>query len=134
MGKYNLKYQIAAGVILVISGTLVLLSDYIKDKRDVVFSEMNLALSNVDTTESQATTTTDEEATNENQKEENNDYTYEEYLGIIDIPKISLYKGFYDKTSNLNNVKFNLYVLPESSYPDVTNGNLIIAGRTTSNM
>ena len=88
MGKYNLKYQIAAGVILVISGTLVLLSDYIKDKRDVVFSEMNLALSNVDTTESQATTTTDEEATNENQKEENNDYTYEEYLGILDIPKI----------------------------------------------
>ena len=130
MGKYNLKYQIAAGVILVISGTLVLLSDYIKDKRDVVFSEMNLALSNVDTTESQATTTTDEEATNENQKEENNDYTYEEYLGIIDIPKISLYKGFYDKTSNLNNVKFNLYVLPESSYPDVTNGNLIIAGHS----
>ena len=98
MGKYNLKYQIAAGVILVISGTLVLLSDYIKDKRDVVFSEMNLALSNVDTTESQATTTTDEEATNENQKEENNDYTYEEYLGIIDIPKISSYKRFYDKT------------------------------------
>ena len=91
---------------------------------------MNLALSNVDTTESQATTTTDEEATNENQKEENNDYTYEEYLGIIDIPKISLYKGFYDKTSNLNNVKFNLYVLPESSYPDVTNGNLIIAGHS----
>ena len=130
MGKYNLKYQIAAGVILVISGTLVLLSDYIKDKSDDVFSEMNLAISNVDTTESQATTTTDEEATNENQKEENNDYTYEEYLGIIDIQKISLYKGFYDKTSNLNNVKFNFYVLPESSYPDVTNGNLIIAGHS----
>lgn len=131
MRKYNLKYQIAAGVILVISGTLVLLSDYIKDKRDVVFSEMNLALSNVDTTESQApTTTTDEETTNENQTEENNSYTYEEYLGIIDIPKINLYKGFYDKTSNLNNVKFNLYVLPESSYPDVENGNLIIAGHS----
>ena len=47
MRKYNLKYQIAAGVILVISGTLVLLSDYIKEKRDVVFSEMNLALSGV---------------------------------------------------------------------------------------
>ena len=45
--KINLKYQIAAGVILVICGTLVLLSDYIKDKRDVVFSEMNLALSSM---------------------------------------------------------------------------------------
>ena len=76
MKKNNLKFQVAAGVILIISGIPLLLSNYIKEKRDVVFSEMNLALSNVDTTESQATTTTDEEATNENQKEENNDYTY----------------------------------------------------------
>ena len=45
MKKFNLKYQIAAGVILIIGGTLALLSNYIKEKRDVVFSEMNLALS-----------------------------------------------------------------------------------------
>ena len=35
--KINFKYSVAAGVILVISGTLVLLTDYIKDKRDVVW-------------------------------------------------------------------------------------------------
>ena len=45
MKNINFKYQIAAGVILIICGTLVLLSDYIKEKRDVVFSEMNLVLS-----------------------------------------------------------------------------------------
>lgn len=127
MGKYNLKYQIAAGVILVISGTLVLLSDYVKEKRDAVFSEMNLALSGVTTND---TIPDEKEEVKEEVKEENNEYTYEEYLGIIDIPKIELYKGFYNKTSNLNNVKFNLYVLPESSYPDVENGNLIIAGHS----
>lgn len=138
MGKYNLKYQIAAGVILVISGTLVLLSDYIKEKRDVVFSEMNLALSTVEAKEEVTTSdeSTKREETQEemqNQTEESKEeqsYTYEEYTGIIDIPKISLYKGFYSKTSNLNNVKFNLYVLPESNYPDVQNGNLIIAGHS----
>lgn len=138
MGKYNLKYQIAAGVILVISGTLVLLSDYIKEKRDVVFSEMNLALSNIEAKEevitSDESTETEEpqeetEEIKEEEKEEQS-YTYEEYTGIVDIPKISLYKGFYSKTSNLNNVKFNLYVLPESNYPDVQNGNLIIAGHS----
>ncbi len=130
MKKINLKYQIAAGVILVICGTLVLLSDYIKDKRDVVFSEMNLALSSMnmdDNLNNQDTETTD---TVEETTEENTNYTYEEYLGIIDINKINLYKGFYNKDSNLNNVKFNLYVLPESNYPDVDGGNLIIAGHS----
>ncbi len=129
MRKYNLKYQIAAGVILVISGTLVLLSDYIKEKRDVVFSEMNLALSGVVTKDTIPSGEEEKEEIKEI-KEEDNNYTYEEYLGIIDIPKIELYKGFYSKTSNLNNVKFNLYVLPSSNYPDVENGNLIIAGHS----
>ena len=130
MRKYNLKYQIAAGVILVISGTLVLLSDYIKEKRDVVFSEMNLSLSGVVTKDTIPSGEEEKEEEKEEIKEEDNNYTYEEYLGIIDIPKIELYKGFYNKTSNLNNVKFNLYVLPSSNYPDVENGNLIIAGHS----
>lgn len=130
MRKYNLKYQIAAGVILVISGTLVLLSDYIKEKRDVVFSEMNLSLSGVVTKDTIPSGEEEKEEEKEEIKEEDNNYTYEEYLGIIDIPKIELYKGFYSKTSNLNNVKFNLYVLPSSNYPDVENGNLIIAGHS----
>ncbi len=128
MRKYNLKYQIAAGVILVISGTLVLLSDYIKEKRDVVFSEMNLALSG--TVTSDTIPVKEEEIEEVQEVQEDNNYTYEEYLGIIDIPKIELYKGFYSKTSNLNNVKFNLYVLPSSNYPDEENGNLIIAGHS----
>ena len=131
MKKFNFKYQVAAGVILIVGGTLVLLSDYIKEKRDVVFSEMNLALSEVnheviDNTE----TVEDTQKEIEEVKENNNDYTYEEYLGIIDIPKIDLYKGFYNKNSNLNNVKFNLYVLPEFKYPDTDKGNLIIAGHS----
>ena len=148
MKNTKIKYQIAAGVVLIIGGTLALLSNYIKEKRDVVFSEMNLVLSNmsneqvfIDDTLSQ-----DEEIIEENTEEteqlednnsqniennnQNNNYAYEEYIGIVNIPKINLYKGFYSKTSNLNNVKFNLYVLPESTYPDVEKGNLIIAGHS----
>lgn len=142
MKNINLKYQIAAGVILIIGGALVLLSDYIKEKRDVVFSEMNLVLSTIsnesvfieDNLEieediEEVNTGEDTEVVEEENKEEDN-YTYEEYLGVIDIPKINLYKGFYNKNSNLNNVKFNLYVLPESTYPDIDKGNLIIAGHS----
>lgn len=142
MKNINLKYQIAAGVILIIGGTLALLSNYIKEKRDVVFSEMNLALS-FDNTEGNVEETTtevveevenveqvveEEEIKKEDKKETNK--KYEDYLGIVDIPKIDLYKGFYGKKSKLNNVKFNLYVLHESDYPNVKKGNLIIAGHS----
>ena len=129
--KINFKYSVAAGVILVISGTLVLLTDYIKDKRDVVFSEMNLALSSVNNeVVNDERVESAPESTEEVPEEVQSDYTYEEYLGIIEIPKINLYKGFYNKKSNLNNVKFNLYVHPESNYPDTDKGNLIIAGHS----
>lgn len=132
MKKNNLKFQVAAGVILIICGIPLLLSNYIKEKRDVVFSEMNLALSEISTGDinnDEVNKPVEEEATEE-VKEDNNEYTYEEYLGILDIPKINFYKGFYSKTSSLNNVKFNLLVLKESDYPDVVNGNLIIAGHS----
>ena len=139
MKNINFKYQIAAGVILVIGGTLALLSDYIKEKRDVVFSEMNLALSSVSGGNNEEDIQLDEDIQEEvveedipddNNDESSTDSSYEEYLGVIDIPRIGLYKGFYSKNSNLNNVKFNLYVLPESTYPDVSSGNLIIAGHS----
>ena len=131
MKKNNLKFQVAAGVILIISGIPLLLSNYIKEKRDVVFSEMNLALSEINTRdiENVEEEPAVEEPTEE-VKEDNNNYTYEEYLGVLDIPKINFYKGFYSKTSSLNNVQFNLFVLKESDYPDVVNGNLIIAGHS----
>lgn len=125
------KLQIAAGVILIMSGTLVFLNDYIKEKRDVVFSEMNLVLSSINTDSVDAPPT--EEVINEEEVQEtptNEEVNYESYLGIIDISKIGLYKGFYDKESSLNNVKFNLYVLPVSDYPDVKNGNLVVAGHS----
>ena len=136
MKKINFKYQVAAGVILIIAGTLALLSNYIKEKRDVVFSNMNLALSSINDTVTNNIDEKNQIIANENPEEEsssstvNTDYAYEKYIGIIEINKINLYKGFYAKDSNLNNVKFNLYVLPESSYPDVEKGNLIIAGHS----
>ena len=131
MKWFNLKLQIATGVILLVSGTSVLLSDYVKDKRDVVFSEMNLAISelNKDTLEQIDNNDTEEEKVIE-KKEEKKEQYFEEYIGVLEISKINFYKGFYNKNSGLNNVDYNLYVLPESSYPDVVNGNLMIAGHS----
>ena len=135
----KLKYQVTAGVVLIIVGIALLLINFINDKRDQVFSDMNLALTSAlkDTTsdtseeENNDTTTSDtvDESTSDSDSNDST-YVYEPYLGEIEIPKISLKKGFYSKESNLNNVKFNLYVMPTSSYPDVQNGNFIIAGHS----
>lgn len=137
MKKNNFKYQIAAGVTLLLIGTLLLFSNYIKDKRDVVFSEMNLVLSSMDIGlvdepihEEVSEEDTDTNVETQPVSEEKSDYSYEEYFGVIDIQKIGLYKGFYEKDSSLNNVKFNLFVIKVSSYPDVDKGNLIIAGHS----
>ena len=135
MKKNNLK--IATGVTLLVVGTLVLFSDIIKEKRDVVFSEMNLALStNIEESIEREEVIEEvieeepKEEPKEEVKEEKTNYVYEKYLGILDIPKINFYKGFYSKTSNLNQVNFNLYVLPQSDYPDIEKGNLMIAGHS----
>ena len=143
----NLKYQIATGVVLIIVGIALLNINFVSDKRDKVFSTMNLALTNDakknevkdDLEETEVSDTLEEtevsdtlEETEELAEDTENEqvYVYESYLGEIEIPKINLYKGFYAKDSNLNNVKFNLYVMPTSNYPDVENGNLIIAGHS----
>ena len=45
MKNNKLRYQVAAGVVLIFVGITLLLSNYISDKRDQVFSSMNLELS-----------------------------------------------------------------------------------------
>ena len=82
--KNNLKFQVAAGVILIISGIPLLLSNYIKEKRDVVFSQMNLALSEINMSEITNNEEVEEPVAEEPTEEvkEDNNYTYEEYLGI----------------------------------------------------
>ena len=131
MKNNKLKYEIATGVALLLVGTLVLFSNGIKEKRDVVFSEMNLVLTNeLKQEEIEQKEEEVEEQKPEEEPEPEPEYHYEKYLGTIEINKINLYKGFYSKTSNLNQVNINLYVLPQADYPDKQNGNLIIAGHS----
>lgn len=51
----------------------------------------------------------------------------EEYIMVLEIPKINLKKGIYALNSYLNSIKYNVAILQESKMPDVDNGNLILA-------
>ena len=59
---------------------------------------------------------------NYEEKKENNDVVKvvnkEDYLGILEIPKINLVKGFYTINSSKNNVNSNVTLLKDSIMPN----------------
>ena len=50
------------------------------------------------------------------------------YIGILEIPNISLKKGFYSIDNKNNNVNKNIEILQNSDMPNVENGLFAIAG------
>lgn len=53
--------------------------------------------------------------------------TKSNYLMILEIPKINLKKGIYNKNSTLNNVDKNIEILNSSDLPDKEKGSVILA-------
>ena len=66
------------------------------------------------------------------EKEETKQETKVDYVAVIKIPKIGVEKGLCKKGSYCNNVNQNIQILNEASYPDVANGNFILAGHSGS--
>ena len=129
----NLTHHIALGVILVFIGITLMLSNYISDKREEVFSNMNLVLSEEKLKEKEKKEQSKEEkepAAVVESEDVKNDENYETYAGTLEIPKIGFYKGFYNKYSELNDVKFNIKIIDVSDYPDQEKGNVIIIGHS----
>ena len=54
--------------------------------------------------------------------------TSNDYLAIIEIPKISLRRYLYNINSKENDVDKNIEVLKDSDMPNIQGGNLILAG------
>lgn len=55
----------------------------------------------------------------------------DDYIAVIEIPKINLKRGLYDGESSKNNVN-NIEILKESDMPDEKYGNFILAGHSGS--
>ena len=51
---------------------------------------------------------------------------YSNYVGVIEIPKIGLKRGFYNTDSRYNSIEYNVSMVKGSTMPDVVNGNLIL--------
>ena len=133
MLKKNNSYKdtIILGVILITFGITLLSNNYLKTKREEAFNNMNLLLLNTFTEEVNEEPNVDvPTAEDENEEEVKPVIHYEPYMAILNIPKIGLERGFYDKNSSLNNVDYNILFHKDSNYPDELNGNVILASHS----
>ena len=73
---------------------------------------------------------TEPEVVKEEKEVKEKKYISYNYIGKIQIDKINLNRGFLDINSPYNNVSRNVTVIEKSSYPDVENGNLILAAHS----
>ena len=103
MNKSSLKNRIivTTGVLLITIGFTLLLSNYVKEKRDLVFSSVNLEiLDEVDQnreeekTDNNTDTVVEEEENVDNNNSSDNNYEY--YLATISIPKAGISRGLYE--------------------------------------
>lgn len=72
----------------------------------------------------------DEEEIKEQPKQEEKKTSNYNYIGVLEIPKINIKRGFLNINDKGNNVNKNLQVIKGSDMPDVKNGNLIIAAHS----
>lgn len=72
----------------------------------------------------------DEEEIKEKPKQEEKKTSNYNYIGVLEIPKINIKRGFLNIKDKGNNVNKNLQVINGSDMPNVKNGNLIIAAHS----
>lgn len=118
------------GSFLVFLGVVVISWNHLMVIRNVVFSDMQIAISNSipDNTSEIVIDTPTADEINEQQPEVVTPppINYDKYLGVLEIPRIGLKRGFYGLDSRFNDIQYNVTVVRGSTMPDVVNGNLIL--------
>jgi len=118
---------IVGSLLILIGGCIVggkYLYNYCLDKvEDIKIQEFYNEQENINIEADEETPTEKEETTTE---------TKIDYVAVLKIPKINFEKGLCDKGTWCNNVNRNVQILDEASYPNIENGNFILAGHSGS--
>lgn len=70
----------------------------------------------------------DVKITTKNEEEKQEKHIEEDYLMVVEIPKINLRKGIYNINSKNNTVNKNIQIMKESDMPNKDKGMLVLAG------
>ena len=136
--RINIKNStiILVGIIIIAIGICLGLYEYFVERKEKTFSNMNVMLYE----EEQPKNIVEENIQSENNKQDiqqEEQVTSEKpttstpnYLGILEIPKINLKRGFYGLGNKYNSVDYNVTVINGSTYPNIENNNLILAAHS----
>lgn len=125
--KKRNKIIIIIMFIIGIIGIGFLSYDYVLSKIRLTFETINLNLYGNATPKN-----INKNTKKENKIIENNTENQTNYFAFIEIPKINLKQGLVRQDSEENNVDMNIQTIYPSDYPDVPNGNLILAAHSGS--
>lgn len=140
--KFNIRLKKSHvclfGSLLIILGISIISYNHIMKLKINLFSDMQLSMEKENNIEeiidsvpnalelSKEEVQTDNNAETDNNTSSNNTIDYSKYLGVLEIPRIGLKRGFYGTDSKYNNINYNVTVVGGSTMPDVVNGNLIL--------
>lgn len=120
------------GSLLVFVGICVMNVEYFSKMKNDVFTDMEIKMYSDLVVPDEGEATTEVPITN-NLPEDNKEVVvpvptidYSKYLGVLEIPKIGLKRGFYNTDSRYNDIQYNVTLAHGSSMPDVAKGNLIL--------
>ena len=130
--KIKKSHLLIVGSFLVFVGILVMSWNYLLKIKDEVFSDMNIAMAEIDIVDNNTDVIDDVPIANNlpvdsgNETKQQQTINYDKYLGVLEIPRIGLKRGFYNTDSKYNNIQYNVTMVKGSTLPDVVNGNLIL--------
>ena len=125
--KFKKSHTLLFGSLLIFLGIISLSWNYLEKVREGLFADMKIAMMDtpepVDHNEDDNITP---DVINEYNGDNNYEIDYSSYLGVLEIPKIRLKRGFYGVDSRYNNIKYNVTMVEGTDLPDVNQGNLIL--------
>ena len=125
-----------SGFLLIALGFFLGGLEYFEMKKNKAFSDMNILLFENETPEIKEK---EDKTSNDGKNDQEEEPTPEEpstpnisfnYIGILEIPKLNIKRGFLDINSKYNNVDYNVTVINSSTMPDQENNNLILAAHS----
>jgi len=137
--KLNSRVIVTIGVLSTLIGLSLVTNNYFQSKVLKAYNEMNLQI--LAFNDREEIVEIEEIISNEEEKkEEVNKETQVlkpqvtkpkiEYVASLSIPKISLQHGLTSLNSKYNSVNYGIQIIKSSSFPNVKNGNLILASHS----
>lgn len=124
------------GSFLILVGVFLISYNHILRIKNEIFSDMKIAISDSLASDVHVEQVVDSIPIADNVVEANDEvvqekpvvpnFDYSKYLGVLEIPRIGLKRGFFGTDSKYNDIEHNVTLVRGSTMPDIVSGNLIL--------